>query len=62
MRDIISLKNELVQCECELASLTKGDHIDADVYSYGNYIDPNRALFLKGKISFILNQIEIKEN
>lgn len=62
MRDIASLKNELIQCESELASLSKGELINSDVYSYGNYIDPNRALFLKGKINFLLNQIEFKEN
>lgn len=62
MRDITILKSELVQCECELASLTRKGDIDHDVYSYVNYIDPSRALFLKDKINFILSQIETKEN
>lgn len=62
MRDLDLLQNELVQCESELASITKDDHIDTDVYSYVNYIDPIRAQFLKDKISFILMQIEINGN
>ncbi len=62
MRDITSLKTELVQCESELASITKENFSDKEVYSYTNYIDPLRAKFLKDKIDFLLSQIAIHNN
>ena len=53
MKDITSLKIELIQCENELQSIT--------LYDENNYIDPFRAAFLKDKILYLTNEISFQE-
>lgn len=62
MKDITSLKTELLQCESELASITKDNYSDCENYSYTNYVDPLRAKFLRGKIEFIQLEIETRKD